>query len=334
MNKKPLINLNDKIYVAGHKGMVGSAILRLLKKNKFENILTTSKEELNLLNSQDVDQWFCKNKPDIVILAAAKVGGILANDNYPVNFLLENLKIQNNVIESAWKSGTRRLLFLGSSCIYPKLAKQPIKEEYLNCGELEKTNQWYATAKISGIKLCEAYKKQYNFDSICLMPTNLYGPGDNYHSKNSHVIPSLIKRFYDAKSTNKSEVICWGSGNPRREFLHVEDLAAASIFTLRYWNPKLEKEILSKNSSSQLHINVGTGNDLTIRELAEEIASIIGYAGEIKWDSTKEDGTPQKLLDVSKLKKMGWTSKIDLEKGLRDTVDNFKEELTSGKLRI
>ncbi len=334
MKKKSLINLKDKIYVAGHKGMVGSAILRLLKKNKFENILTTSKLELNLLNAQDVDQWFCKNKPDIVILAAAKVGGILANENYPVNFLLENIKIQNNVIESAWKSGTRRLLFLGSSCIYPKLAKQPIKEEYLNCGELEKTNEWYATAKISGIKLCEAYKKQYNFDSICLMPTNLYGPGDNYHSKNSHVIPSLIKRFYDAKSTNKSEVICWGSGNPKREFLHVEDLAEASIFTLRYWNPKLENGNPSNNVSSQLHINVGTGKDLTIRALAKEIASIIGFMGEIKWDSTKEDGTPQKLLDVSKLKNMGWSSKINLQKGLRDTFENFKEELASGKLRI
>ena len=214
------------------------------------------------------------------------------------------------------------------------MAKQPIKEEYLNSGELEKTNEWYATAKISGIKLCEAYKKQYNFDSICLMPTNLYGPGDNYHSKNSHVIPSLIKRFYDAKSTNKSEVICWGSGNPKREFLHVDDLAEASIFALRYWNQKLEKGTLPKNVSSQLHINVGTGKDLTIRELAEEIASIIGYAGEIKWDSTKEDGTPQKLLDVSKLKNLGWSSKIDLQKGLRDTFENFKEELANGKLRV
>ena len=334
MNQKSLINLKDKIYIAGHKGMVGSAIFRLLKKNKFENILTTSRLELNLLNSKDVEQWFYKNKPDIVILAAAKVGGIFANDNYPVDFLLDNLKIQNNVIESAWRSGTRRLLFLGSSCIYPKFAKQPIKEEYLNCGELETTNEWYATAKISGIKLCEAYKKQYDFDSICLMPTNLYGPGDNYHSKNSHVIPSLIKRFYNAKSKNKSEVICWGTGNPRREFLHVEDLAEASIFSLRYWNPKLENGILSNNASPQLHINVGTGKDITIRALAEEIASIIEYKGEIKWDSTKEDGTPQKLLDVSKLKNMGWSSKIDLQKGLRDTFENFKEELASGKLRI
>jgi len=333
MTRQTLISCSDKIYIAGHKGMVGSAIKRIFIKNDFKNILSNTRKELDLLDSYKVFDWFAANKPDVVIIAAAKVGGIYANNNFPVNFLLENIKIQNNVIEAAWKTGSRRLLFLGSSCIYPKLTAQPIKEDSLSTGELEKTNEWYATAKISGIKLCEALNKQYGFDSICLMPTNLYGPGDNYHSTNSHVVPSLIKRFYDAKNLNKREVVCWGSGIPRREFLHVDDLAEAILFTLKYWDPSSKNAPLTKKGSPLLHLNVGTGVDITIKKLAEKIAKTIGYKGEIIWDRTKPDGTPQKLLDISKLSKMGWSSKIDLEKGLIDTFKNFKEELISGRLR-
>ena len=333
MYKENLINYMDKIYIAGHRGMVGSAIKKKFKDNKFHNILTTTREELDLLDQNNVSRWFSEHKPDVVILAAAKVGGISANYQFPVNFLLENMKIQNNIIESAWRNNTRRLLFLGSSCIYPKLTEQPIKEDSLNSGELERTNEWYATAKISGIKLCEAFKKQFEFDSICLMPSNLYGPGDSYHSTNSHVVPSLIKRFYDAKLSNIKEVVCWGSGKPRREFLHVDDLAEAVLFALKYWNPNSHDAPLSKKGFPLLHLNVGTGNDITIKDLANKIAKIVGFEGKIIWDMDKPDGTPQKLLDVSKLSKMGWSSKIDLEKGLINTFESFKEELSGGCLR-
>ena len=316
----------DKIFIAGASGMVGSSILRALKNkgygsNKnFENILIPRRKDLNLLNFNEVNLWFKKNKPDIVVIAAAKVGGILANSSHPADFLLENIKIQTNIIESSYLFGVKRLIFLGSSCIYPKFALQPIKEESLLDGELESTNEWYAIAKIAGIKLCEALVKQYDFDAISLMPTNLYGPGDNYHPQNSHVLPALIRRFHEAKMKNEESVTCWGSGNPRREFLHVDDLAEASLFLLEKWKPTITSE------SSLSWINIGTGKDVTIKELAEKIASVVGFEGMIKWDKNKPDGTPQKKLDVTRLEDLGWEAKINLDEGLYRTYEVFKKE--------
>jgi GDP-L-fucose synthase len=264
-----------------------------------------------------VAAWFATNKPTIVVLAAAKVGGIAANSAYPADFLLENLKIQTHVIESAWRSGVRRLLFLGSSCIYPKLAEQPIREEALLTGALEPTNEWYAIAKISGIKLCEALRAQHGFDAISLMPTNLYGPGDNYHPTNSHVLPALICRFHEAAEAHAPSVTCWGTGTPLREFLHVDDLGAACVFALENWQPGLD----------QLQfLNVGTGIDISIRELAEAVAVATGFKGEICWDASKPDGTPKKQLDVSRLATLGWKARIPLREGLRSTVDLFRKE--------
>ena len=321
-----LINQKDKIFVAGHNGMVGSSILRSLKKNKYKNILIASKKELDLRNKNKVDEWFSHNKPDVVILAAAKVGGIGANSAYPVEFLLDNIKIQSNVIESAWKTGCHRLLFLGSSCIYPKYAQQPIKEEALLEGGLEETNEWYAIAKISGIKLCEALRKQYGFDALSLMPTNLYGPGDNYHLENSHVIPALIKKFNDA-TIQKSEVVnCWGSGTPFREFLHVDDLASACIFALEKWDINLNSSPKDNNGKVLTHLNVGTGKDISLKDLAEKISRIYQFKGIIEWDKSKPDGTPKKLLNVDRLRQLGWTSKISLTEGLTKTVENYKKE--------
>jgi GDP-L-fucose synthase len=249
-----------------------------------------------------------------VVLAAAKVGGIYANDTYPADFLLQNLKIQNNVIESAWRSGTRRLLFLGSSCIYPRACPQPIKEEYLLTGPLEPTNEWYAIAKITGIKLCQALRKQYGFDAISLMPTNLYGPGDNYHPENSHVLPALIRRFHEAQQAKAPTVSCWGTGTPLREFLHVDDLGEACVFALQQWQPAPEE---------MQHLNVGTGMDLSIRELAESVANATNFQGEIRWDANKPDGTPKKQLDVSRLSALGWLPRITLAEGLTSTVADF-----------
>ena len=307
-----LLHPSDRIFVAGHRGMAGSAIVRALTAAGYTNLLTASRSELDLEDGVAVRAWFEAHKPEVVVLAAAKVGGILFNDTYPADFLLDNLKIQNHVIESAWRTGTRRLLFLGSSCIYPRLCPQPIKEEYLLTGPLEPTNEWYATAKIAGIQLCRALRKQHGFDAISLMPTNLYGPGDNYHPTHSHVMAALIRRFHEAKEANAASVTCWGTGSPLREFLHVDDLASAALFALEQWQPEADDPIQ--------HLNVGTGVDLSIKELAELVATTLGYEGEIRWDSSKPDGTPKKQLDVSRLADLGWRARIPLAEGLELTA--------------
>ena len=320
-----LVDLNqERIFIAGSRGMVGSAIQRLLNKNYSSNLLTPSKDELDLLDQEKVSKWFKKNKPSIVILAAAKVGGIFANSNQPVNFLLDNLKIQNNVIESAFKNDIKRLVFLGSSCIYPKFCPQPIKEEYLLTDELEPTNQWYAIAKIAGIKLCEALRIQYDFKSLVLMPTNLYGPNDNYHPQNSHVMAALLKKFWYAKQNKQSSVTCWGTGSPLREFLHVDDLASATIFCLENWDPNLKTSPKNDSGESSQFLNIGTGKDISIKGLADIISQIIGYEGEIIWDKSKPDGTPKKQLDISKISNLGWKAKIDLAEGIKKTIETFQ----------
>jgi GDP-L-fucose synthase len=313
----PLINPADRIFVAGHRGMAGSAICRALQLAGYTQLLTASREELDLLDGPAVEGWFAEHKPTVVVLAAARVGGIHANNTYPADFLLENLKIQTNVIETAWRSGVRRLLFLGSSCIYPKFAEQPIREESLLTGPLEPTNEWYAVAKIAGIKLCQALRLQHGFDAISLMPTNLYGPGDSYHPTHSHVMAALIRRFHEADETGADRVICWGSGTPLREFLHVDDLGEACVFVLERWRPAIDE---------LQFLNVGTGVDLSIRDLAEAIAVATGFKGEIAWDHSQPDGTPKKQLDVSRLKAMGWQARIPLEEGLRSTVALFSEQ--------
>lgn len=310
----PLISAGDRIFVAGHRGMAGGAICRALQRAGYSNLLTVSRDELDLLDGPAVQRWFNETKPAVVVLAAAKVGGIEANNSYQADFLLENLKIQTHVIEAAWRSGVRRLLFLGSSCIYPKYADQPIQEEALLTGALEPTNEWYAIAKITGIKLCEALRKQHGFDAISLMPTNLYGPGDNYHPTHSHVLPALIRRFHEAAQVHAASVTCWGSGTPLREFLHVDDLGEACVFALQHWQPGPEE---------LQYLNVGTGVDLTIRELAEQVAVATGYQGEILWDASKPDGTPKKQLDVSRLAALGWRARISLAEGLASTVADF-----------
>ena len=322
-----LIKQSDKIYVAGHRGMAGSAICRALSKAGYLNLLTSPRADLNLLDEAAVKYWFEINKPNVVVVAAAKVGGILANNNYPADFLLENLKIQTNLIETAWRSGVQRLLFLGSSCIYPKFATQPIKEESLLTGPLETTNEWYAIAKIAGIKLCQALRKQHGFDAISLMPTNLYGPGDNYHPSNSHVIAALLRRFYEAHQINAPSVTCWGSGTPRREFLHVDDLAAAAVFCLENWDPSRIKAPKDQSGEPLHYLNVGSGSDVTIKELAELIAEKIGFKGLINWDISKPDGTPQKLLDVDQLQSMGWSASISLAEGLQKVIINLPSAL-------
>ena len=328
-----LINKEDRIFVAGHKGMVGSAIIRSLENKGYSKILKVSRNELDITNYEEVKNWFFKNKPEVVIIAAAKVGGIFANNNYPTEFLLENLKIQNNLIECAWKINVKRLLFLGSSCIYPKYSRQPIKEEYLLSGDLESTNEPYAIAKIAGIKLCESLMKQYDFDAISLMPTNLYGPGDNYHPLNSHVLPALIRKFYIAKKENKNKVECWGTGNALREFLHVDDLGSACVFVLENWKISLESNLNNGNNEIKNYVNVGTGKDISIKNLANLIAKQIDYSGEIIWDSSKPDGTPRKLLDVTKLKRLGWHPQITLEQGIKNTINQFKIQYEEGSLR-
>lgn len=294
--------------------MVGSAILRKLKKAGYVNFLLKSHAELDLLDQVAVSKFFQAEKPEYVFLAAAKVGGIKANDEYSAEFIYQNLTIQNNVIHIAHLYGVKKLLFLGSSCIYPKFCPQPIKEEYLLTGELEPTNEAYAIAKIAGIKMCQMYRKQYGCDFISAMPTNLYGPNDNYHPENSHVLPALIRRFHEAKTENQSEVTCWGSGTPKREFLHVDDLADACLF-------------LMNNYSDYPQVNVGTGQDLTIKELAELIGEVVGYRGKILWDKSKPDGTPRKLLDVSKLINFGWEYKISLEHGLKSVYTEYVASL-------
>ena len=327
MRKK--IQQNERIFLAGSKGMVGSSIKRALlkktfiQKNKKFTLLTPSRLELDLLDPLSVKKWFTEKKPNIVILAAAKVGGIYANFKFPAEFLLDNIKIQTNVIEAAQKVGVRRFLFLGSSCIYPKNASQPIKEEELLNGYLEKTNESYAIAKIAGIKLCEALRKQYEFDAISLMPTNLYGPNDNYHIFNSHVLPSLIRKFSVAKRDNLSSVTCWGSGSVFREFLHVDDLAEAAIFCLENWFPNDIDSPKDINGNPLYLLNVGTGKEISIKELAKKIAEIVKFDGKISWDKNMPDGTPRKVLDISRLKKLGWKSKINLNSGLVKTIKDL-----------
>ena len=334
MLKKSLINKTDKIFVAGHNGMVGKSVIRKLKENFYTNVLVENKDKLNLLNSEFVNKWFLKNKPDVVIIAAAKVGGISANNAYPVEFLLDNLKIQNNLIEASWKTGVKRMLFLGSSCIYPKFAKQPIKEEELLSGPLEITNQCYAIAKIAGIKLCEALRSQYQFDAISLMPTNLYGPGDNYNYSGSHVLPALIRKFWEAKKNSSEYVTCWGTGSARREFLHVDDLAEAIIFTLNNWDPSLSNSPRDSENKELTYLNIGTGKDISIKELANLIANEIGFKGKIQWDTAKPDGTPRKQLDISRILKLGWTPKINLVDGIKESIICFEKELRNNSLRV
>ncbi|MFU8885006.1 MAG: GDP-L-fucose synthase family protein [Cyanobacteriota bacterium] len=323
-----LITPADRIFVAGHRGMAGSAICRALQRAGYPQILTASRAELELLDAGAVQRWFAEHQPTVVVLAAAKVGGIQANNNYPADFLLENLKIQTNVIETAWRSGVRRLLFLGSSCIYPKFAEQPIREEALLTGPLEPTNAWYAIAKITGIKLCEALRKQHGFDAISLMPTNLYGPGDNYHPENSHVLPALIRRFHEAAQAKAPSVTCWGTGTPLREFLHVDDLGEACVFALERWDPQASAAPMTRDGVPLTWLNVGTGVDLSIRELAEQVAAATGFRGTIQWDASKPDGTPKKQLDVSRLAVLGWRARISLAEGLASTVAGFRHGLT------
>ncbi|MDQ7948104.1 MAG: GDP-L-fucose synthase [Pedobacter sp.] len=304
---------NAKIYVAGHRGMVGSAIYRKLQQEGYQNLIVRTSAVLDLRNQKAVEDFFEETKPEYVFLAAAKVGGILANNCYRADFLYENLAIQNNVIHQAYVNGVKKLMFLGSSCIYPKLAPQPLKEEYLLTGPLEETNEPYAIAKIAGIKMCDAYRAQYGCDFISVMPTNLYGYNDNYHPENSHVLPALIRRFDEAKKSGAKEVVIWGSGKPMREFLFADDLADACYFLMQtYSEPHL--------------INIGTGEDLTIKDLALLIKAIVGYEGELAFDSTKPDGTPRKLMDVSKLHALGWKHRIELREGLKLAYQDFLDK--------
>ncbi len=313
------MNFNDKIYIAGHNGLVGSAILRLLEKKGFKNILIRTRKELDLTNQQNVYNFFKNEKPNYVILAAAKVGGIHANNTYPADFIYQNLMIEANVINSAYQNNVKRLLFLGSTCIYPKSVKQPMQEKALLTDVPEPTNEPYALAKIAGIKLCESYNRQYGTDFRSVMPTNLYGINDNFHLENSHVIPGLMRRFHEAKVNNHDEVKVWGSGNAMREFLYVDDMAEASIFVL-----ELEKKLYLENTEPMLsHINVGTGKDITIRELAEIMKEVVGFQGKLFFDTSKPDGTPRKLIDVSRLSNMGWSYKTNLKDGLDKTYEWF-----------
>lgn len=305
------MNKNSKIYVAGHRGLVGSAIIRNLIKQGYNNLITKTRQELNLLDTQAAAEFFKKEKPEYIFLAAAKVGGIMANKTYPAQFIYENLQIQNNIIHQSYLNGVKKLLFLGSSCIYPRECPQPIKEEYLLTGPLEPTNEPYAIAKIAGIKMCQSYNREYGTNFISVMPTNLYGPNDNFDLANSHVLPALIRKFHEAKINSSESVKVWGTGNPKREFLHVDDLATACVF-------------LMNNYDSSEIINIGTGIDILIRELVEIIKNIIGFKGKIKWDTTKPDGVSRKLLDVSKIHKLGWKHKINLEEGIKMTYEWYK----------
>jgi GDP-L-fucose synthase len=308
------IKSNTKIYIAGHRGMVGSAIKRELESAGYNNIIGRTSRELDLRDQNAVNNLIKTEKPDVIIDAAARVGGILANSEFPYQFLMENMQIQNNLIHAAIQNGTEKFIFLGSSCIYPKFAPQPIKEDYLLTDSLEPTNEWYAVAKISGVKLCEAVRKQYGKDFVSLMPTNLYGPFDNFDLRTSHVLPAMIRKFHEAKQSGHADVVLWGSGKPMREFLYVEDLAKAVIFAV-------------ENKLPDNLYNVGTGTDLTIKELAETIQEIVGHQGKIVWDDTKPDGTPRKLLDVSKMNKLGWKAETELHQGIEKTYKWFLENM-------
>lgn len=328
-----LIAESDHIAVCGAGGMAGSAITRRLRRRGYRQVLTPTRGELDCLDPAAVATWMHQQRPDVVVLAAAKVGGIKANNDHPADFLLDNLKIQTNVIESAWQAGVRRLLFLGSSCIYPKFAAQPIREEALLTGALEPTNEWYAIAKISGIKLCEALRRQHGFDAISLMPTNLYGTGDNYHPTNSHVLPALLRRFHEAKTHGDDVVTCWGSGTPLREFLHADDLGDACVFALENWSALADTAPRNAAGEPLAFLNVGTGVDLSIRALAEQIAATVGFEGAIHWDTSKPDGTPKKQLNVERLQAMGWRAGISLKEGLGLAYADFKAALAEQRLR-
>ena len=329
-----LITSNDRFAIFGARGMAGSAISRALDRAGYNQQLKPSRQELDLLDLLSVQRWFIEHQPTVVVLAAAKVGGIHANNTYPADFLLENLKIQTHVIETAWRSGVRRLLFLGSSCIYPKFAEQPIKEDALLTGALEPTNEWYAIAKIAGIKLCEALRQQHGFDAISLMPTNLYGPGDNYHQENSHVLPALIRRFHESAVAKVPTVTCWGTGTPLREFLHVDDLGEACVFALQQWTAQSVDAPCDSFGQPLAFLNVGTGMDLSIRQLAEAVARATRFEGEILWDTSRPDGTPKKQLDVSRLASMGWLARIPLAEGLESTVASFHQQLIQKNVRL
>jgi GDP-L-fucose synthase len=310
---------DSKIYVAGHRGLVGSGIIRLLRDQGYRKLIVRSRDEVDLTSREAVEQFFARERPEYVFLAAAKVGGILANSQYPADFIRDNLFIELNVIDAAWRNGVKKLQFLGSSCIYPKFAPQPMNEEHLLTGVLEPTNEWYAIAKIAGIKLCQAYRAQHGFNAISLMPTNLYGPGDNFDLNASHVLPALIRKFHEARSEAKREVVIWGTGTPRREFLHVDDLASAAVFLMQHYD---EPGI----------VNVGTGDDVTIAELADMVSRITGYEGQLVYDRSKPDGTPRKLLDVSRLQALGWRHSIPLEEGIRSTYKWFLDNVESARL--
>ena len=306
------MNKDSKIYIAGHRGMVGSAILRNLQTKGFTNFILRSSKELDLRNQQAVADFFATEKPDYVFLAAAKVGGIVANNTYRAEFLYDNLMIQNNVIHQSYLSGVKKLMFLGSSCIYPKMAPQPLKEEYLLTGELEPTNEPYAIAKIAGIKMCDAYRSQYGCNFISVMPTNLYGENDNYDLQNSHVLPAMLRKFHEAKINQEKSVTLWGTGSPMREFLHADDMADACVYLMQSYD-------------EQGFVNIGTGIDITIKDLAELIKNIVGFEGELIWDSSKPDGTPRKLMDVSKLTNLGWKYSINLEEGIQSVYQKVKD---------
>ncbi len=312
------LNQDSRIYVAGHRGLVGSAIWRELQREGFTNLIGRTRQEVDLLDATAVRNFYAATRPEFVFIAAAKVGGILANSNHPATFLHENLQIQSNLIHGAYQAGVRKLLFLGSSCIYPRLASMPLKEEYLLTGPLEPTNEWYAVAKIAGIKLCQAYRRQYGCDFISAMPTNMYGPNDNYDLQNSHVLPALIRKFHEAKQAGAATVTCWGSGAPLREFLYADDLGRACVFLMRHY-------------SEEQFINVGCGSELSIRELAETVRRVVGFAGEIVWDTSKPDGMPRKLMDSSRLFALGWRPQVDLETGLRRVYADFLARQPGGK---
>jgi GDP-L-fucose synthase len=304
------MNRSDKIYVAGHRGLVGSALVRCLERAGFDNLLVRTSAELDLREQRAVNDFFAAQRPDFVFLAAARVGGIVANDSYPAQFITDNLQIQTNVIDAAYRSGTRKLLFLGSSCIYPRHASQPMPEDCLLTGPLEPTNEWYAIAKIAGLKMCQAYRRQYGFNAIAAMPTNLYGPQDNFDLRNSHVLPALLRRFHEARESNQSQVVIWGTGTPRREFLHVDDLADACVFLMGAYE-------------GEQALNVGWGADISIAELAALVSEVVGFPGTLAFDSSKPDGAPRKLLDVSKLSALGWSPRIALRDGIAATYEWF-----------
>lgn len=314
------MNVSSKIYVAGHKGLVGSALVKVLNKSGYTNVIGRSHQELDLTNQKDVIQFFESEKPEYVFLAAAKVGGIHANNTYPAEFIFSNLQIQNNIIDASYRYGIKKLCFLGSSCIYPKFAKQPMDEGQLLDGKLEPTNEPYAVAKIAGIVMCQSYNRQYGTNFISVMPTNLYGPGDNYHPENSHVLPALMRRFHEAKVNQLPEVVIWGTGKPLREFLYSEDMARACVFLMENYD-------VTGDPKGGEHVNVGSGIEVSIKELAETVKEVVGYNGKLIFDPTKPDGTPRKLLDVSKLHKMGWKHEVNLNEGVRLTYDDYSKSI-------